>query len=251
MKDIKKDWEYNVLGIDNYNKPDKLKIYYNFIKKNHNKMNGDLLEIGVFNGKTLLSTALLLKELGSDKTIYGFDSFSGFPPIYHENDSFEKFDQLFRKGEISSDHLNDHKKLIFYKDIFESKKEITPKNISTSNDFSEVNYKLLKEKIKFFQLDNIKLVKGDFKETMTNSTYKEKKFMSVFLDCDLYESYKVSFNFFWEKLEKNGILYLDEYYSLKFPGARIATNEFLGDQINKLKLFKEDDKDFERWYLIK
>ena len=53
MNRINKDWEYNILGIDNYNKPDKLKIYYDFIIKNHNKLEGDILEIGVFNGKTL------------------------------------------------------------------------------------------------------------------------------------------------------------------------------------------------------
>lgn len=251
MNRINKDWEYNILGIDNYTKPDKLKIYYDFIIKNHNKLEGDILEIGVFNGKTLLSTALLLKEIGSKKIVYGFDSFSGFPPVYHENDSFDKFFELFEKGEISKSHLDDHKKLLYYKNLFQKNKKITPKNISTSNDFSGVNYDILKEKINHFQLDNIKLVEGDFKDTMINSTLKENKFMSVFLDCDLYESYKISFNFFWEKLEKGAMVYLDEYYSLKFPGARIATNEFLKDKKIKLNFHIENDKDFERWYLIK
>ena len=66
-KKIKKNWEFNVLGIDNYKKDGKLSYYYNFIEENINKIQGDLLEVGVFRGKTIISTALLLKELGSKK----------------------------------------------------------------------------------------------------------------------------------------------------------------------------------------
>lgn len=42
-------------------------------------MPGDIVEAGVFQGHTLLATALLLRELGSDKKVVGFDSFTGFP----------------------------------------------------------------------------------------------------------------------------------------------------------------------------
>ena len=47
---------------------------------------------------------------------------------------------------------------------------------------------------------------------------------------------------------KKGIIYLDEYYSLKFPGAKIATDKFCREKIfpNKIKNLKED---FERWYI--
>ena len=46
------------------------------------------------------------------------------------------------------------------------------------------------------------------------------KVMSAVIDCDLYESYQDSLNFIWYKLSKRGFIHLDEYYSLKYPGAR-------------------------------
>ena len=84
---------------------------------------------------------------------------------------------------------------------------------------------------------------------MLNS--KPKKIMAAFIDCDLYESYMQSLNFVWNRLEPKGIIQVDEYYSLKFPGARIACDKFFkGKNFNKKKYFSKDD-DFERWFFIK
>ena len=70
-KILKNDWEFNVLNIYNYNKPGPFSSYFEFIKKNHKKLSGDLLEAGVHKGKSLLSVALYLKEIGSKKKVYG------------------------------------------------------------------------------------------------------------------------------------------------------------------------------------
>ena len=59
---LKDDWEFNVLGLYNYNKPGKLEKYFNYIIENHNYIDGDIIEAGVFRGRTLISTGLLLKE---------------------------------------------------------------------------------------------------------------------------------------------------------------------------------------------
>ena len=64
---LKNDWEFSVLNIYNYNKPGPFSSYFDFIKKNHKKIPGDLLEAGVHKGKSLLSVALFLKEIGSKK----------------------------------------------------------------------------------------------------------------------------------------------------------------------------------------
>jgi hypothetical protein len=37
--------------------------------------------------------ALMLKEIGSSKKVYGFDSFEGFPPVYHPNDDLRMFQE--------------------------------------------------------------------------------------------------------------------------------------------------------------
>ena len=52
---------------------------------------------------------------------------------------------------------------------------------------------------------------------------------SGIIDSDLYNSYKVALKFFWPRLIKGGCLYLDEYFSFKYPGAKIACDEFFNE----------------------
>jgi hypothetical protein len=250
MKKLIKNWEYDVLGIDNYKLEGKFSAYYNFIKENHNKIEGDIAEVGVYKGKSLLATALLLKEIGSKKIVYGFDSFSGFPPILSENDKLSKFKDLYDQNLITKDHLDNHNQLIEFNKLI-SKNKINELNISTSNDFSDANLNLLKEKIKYLNLDNIILIEGDFDKTMTQDFTKTNNFMASMFDCDLYESYKISFEFIWPRLADGGLIFLDEYYSLKFPGAKIATDEFLNNRGLKAEMLELKRNEFERWIIKK
>lgn len=250
MKKLKDSWEFNVLGVYNYNSPGKLEPYYQWIVDNHNDIDGDILEAGVFNGKSLLATALLLKDLNSNKKVYGFDSFSGFPPVYHKNDNLEIFKELFEKKIISEEHYIAHKKLKEYRSLIHNS-TIDVKNISSSIDFSDSSEEKLVKKINFLELDNIVLVKGSFEETMVNTKYPNLKLMAALMDCDLYSSYKLALPYIWKRLELNGYIYLDEYYSLKFSGARIATNEFVENKNSKPMMYNKKDGDFERWSLVK
>ena len=58
-----------------------LRFFYKYIINNHDKIKGDILDLGVFRGRSLITTALILKKLGSKKKVYGFDTFSGFPKL--------------------------------------------------------------------------------------------------------------------------------------------------------------------------
>jgi len=248
MKILSKDWEFNVLGVDNFKRPGKLKPYYDYIRENHRILDGDICEVGVYRGNSILATAMLLKELKSDKTIWGYDSFEGFPS-YHSNDALKNFGILFKKGKITKEHFEDYKLNRTYK-AFVKQTKINVKNISTSEDFSQNSLKELNRKINYLGLDNIKLIKGDFSETM-NEVEAEKKFFAALIDCDLYEGYKKSLPFVYNRLTAKGYMYLDEYYSLKFPGAKIATDEFFAKK--KEKPFKHFtySEDFQRWAVIK
>lgn len=247
---LKEDWEYNTLGIYNYKRPGKLKNYIDFIIENQVYLEGDILEAGVFRGKTLLGIALLLKEINSNKKIYGFDSFSGFPPIYSEYDDIKKFFDLMNQGRISKEHYEKIEKNLTFKS-FEIKGELGAKNLSASGDFSNTNIQSLQKKIELLELDNIILVPGNFDESMKSDQFPEMKLMAAILDCDLYMSYKVSLPFIWEKLVNGGYIYLDEYYSLKFPGARIACDEFFNNKFNKPQKHVQELGDFERWFVRK
>ena len=245
------DFEFNMLGIYNYKQTGKLSYYFEFLDANLQK-EGDLIEAGVFRGYTLLAVALFLKEKKSDKKVYGYDSFKGFPPIYHENDSMEKFEDLYSESKISEEH---------YKQIQTSKKirqltiennKIETKSISSSSDFKDTSKILLENKIDFLGLNNIILVDGDFTETMEKQQeIRPKSILGGIIDCDLYESYKIALNFIWPKLAKTNLLFLDEYYSLKFPGAKVAVDEFIKNKSALLIKNHENKEDFERWYLKK
>ena len=62
------NWELDVLGIHNWRSNySAFKNYFEYIRKNHKKIEGDILEFGVFNGASLLATAIILKKLKSKK----------------------------------------------------------------------------------------------------------------------------------------------------------------------------------------
>lgn len=244
-----KSWEKNVWGIYDFSSHTKLAKTVAWFIDHGCTLKGDICEFGVFKGKGLLAWALLCKELGVDKKVIGFDSFSGFPPIYHEKDQLEKFGTLHDKGEISTKHYQDSLKLKEIREIIKQV-EINVMNISSSEDFSNNTLETLYRKIEMLKLDNIELAVGDFNETMVEK-HCDQVCLALF-DCDLYESYHISLAATLPRLVAGGVCYLDEYYSLKFPGARIAVNEVINkNQDLKLKLVHTEDDGFERWHITK
>ena len=70
---------------------------------------------------------------------------------------------------------------------------------------------------------NVKLLKGYFSEVLPSYT---DDIDVLFLDCDLYESYLDCLHNLYEQVVSGGVIIFDEYYSHKYPGARVAVNEF-------------------------
>ena len=149
-----KKWELGALNIYDYSIPGPLDIYFDFIKNNYKYVDGNIFEFGVFKGKSLLATSLLLKSLGSKKKVIGFDSFSGFPS-YNSKDDLDQFKILFDSKRISKKHYEDALKNIEIRSLYLKKESnLNAKNISNSEDFSNCNYQILQSKIKFLELDN-------------------------------------------------------------------------------------------------
>jgi hypothetical protein len=244
----KENWEFNLLGIYNYTRPGPYELYFNNIRLRALLDPGDLMEVGIFNGRTLLATALLLQEIGSQKLVYGFDSFSGFP------NSPSKLDELSLNkihDELGLDFKVRSQRLLDVREFFTESKT-NSHTISSSRDFSDSNLQLLNKKIEFLGLSNIRLVPGPFIDTMTKKNSISAGVFSGFLDCDLYDSYVISLNFIWPQLIRGGVLYADEYYSLKFPGARIAIDNFVKDKkVKKIKYSGDINDEFQRNLIIK
>ncbi len=100
-------------------------------------------------------------------------------------------------------------------------------------------------------------MEGSFSETLLNKSPTHKdlhnlKFSAVMFDCDLYESYNLALDYAWPKLVSGGMMFFDEYYSLKFPGAKISCDNFFRDKKNQITWVKEVDfSGWERNYVIK
>ena len=238
------------MGIYNYRKIGTFKPMFDYIAENHDKIAGDIVDVGVYRGVTTLGLGLFLKEIGSDKKVYGFDSFSGFPPASNPNDEFERFEEMFSQGKISKAYWEAVQ--YYWKTIgfLKEGKQLDQFTVSTSENFANTSKELLERKIDYLGLDNIELIEGFFEDTMTDGQ-APSKVLAVNLDCDLYDGYVNTFDFIWERLSPGGYIWLDEYYSLKFPGARIATDEFLADKAEKPKMYPRNKGEFERWHIIK
>ena len=248
MRELKESWEFAVVGIANYRKTgwncDK---YLEFIKKNHDKLPGDLVECGVYRGNTLLAVAMLLKELGSDKHVWGYDTFSGFPPVYAPEDKLEKFDELLAGGVVTQEHYDQAMRNLKLREYMVGA-PINAGNISTSGAFTQTSEEIIRHKAEYLGLDNFTLMPGCFGDTMkVDSTNGPKEIFACLMDCDLYQSHMDALPFAWDRLVPGGLIFLDEYYSLKFPGARIAINSFFKDKADQPELLEHLPTEFERW----
>mgnify|MGYP001361244978 CR=1 FL=1 len=244
---------YTTIGIDNFSElsQSRLRFLYRHIRENHRDYEGDIFEFGVFRGASLIAMAMLLKQLGSDKKIYGFDSFSGFPR-FNEKDSLSNFSSSDYKESFSAAVLDRFEMLSGIKSKLLSM-QINEENISTSSNFSDTSLDALKKKIDLLGLDNIVLIDGDFKKTLP--IFFEDHEIDIFaanLDCDLYDGYEIALPFIWDGLVKGGYLHLDEYYSLKFPGAKLACDKFFKEKnISPNSHVNIRPGEFERFYITK
>lgn len=247
---INNNWEFNILNIYNFNLAGPYSYIFRFIEEKQSLLGGDILEAGVYRGRMTLALATFLKRLNLPGTVYGFDTFEGFPKLSRE-DSFENFEKLWAQGEISDYHFEQIKILEFYNTKL-LQRGVSPDDISTSGRFEVAKLDELKRKIEYLRLDNIKLVKGPFEATMNDEDFENTTFSLVFIDCDLYAGYMDTLSFAWKRLLNGGIVFLDEYYSLKFPGARLAVKEFFYGRTDfKLIQVADSQDDFERWVILK
>ena len=248
---------YNCLEIQNSNieGSSPYRFWYDDFRQNFFKRNGDIYEFGVYRGSSLIAFALLAKRLGSDKHIWGFDSFSGFPS-YSFEDNLENFSL---ENGFSQELLDSHEFLLKIKSVdtnlggnYSSLKN-NFKKLGKSGLFEDTSYDALLKKIEFLELDNITLVPGNFNDTVPNHFNKSKRqVFSANLDCDLYQGYSLCLPFIFKNLEPKGYIHLDEYYSLKYPGPKIATDKFLKNCPNAfLKKNPTRKGEFERFFIRK
>ncbi len=197
------------------------------------------VECGVYRGTTFFPIYHFMSQVFEAFFAYAIDSFNGFPSdvLLHSNDHFERFESLYNEGRISKYHLmcatdrqydlvnNEHQSRKYFNNcklLFASRCRDKPE---------------------------ISIIETPFSLLRSNFNDPPKQFDLVFLDCDLYLSYKQCLSFFKDKTD---IFIADEYFSLKYPGARVACDEFVQEN-SGWKLFGKTETNpyFERWSIKK
>ena len=156
---------------------------------------GDVIECGVYRGASLRRIAKTVKEKAPDRTVFGLDSFEGFPTggiTEHDTQMFRSETRLMGKFKDADD---------------------VPARLET---FSEV-----------FDL-TIELRKGYFEHTLPDLA--DRPFCFLHLDCDTYAGHKEVLDAIYPQISPGGIIVLDDYNAPAWPGATQAVDEFLADK---------------------
>jgi hypothetical protein len=163
-------------------------------------LDGDVIECGVFRGKSLLRIATWLKQHGVRKSIHGLDSFDGFP-----------VDGI---GEVD---LGPGRTVQKVRGRFRGASDAPRSILRTAADLDLP----------------IRLHVGLFDETLPRLIGSGRKFCFVHIDCDIYESYRHCLEKLYDATVPGGIILFDEYRCPMWPGATQAVDEFFADKPEK------------------
>ena len=184
--------------------PPRLRLLYELSKRiNKEKVIGDIVECGVYNGGSaaMMSSAQSF-DRKSVRHLWLFDSFEGLPSPT-ENDglyerthyykgwcggSVEKVHEIFRILDLSREYLH--------------------------------------------------IIKGLFQETFTQENTKIVNIALLHIDADWYESVKICLETFYPKVSHGGYVVFDDYNT--FSGCKKAVHEYFDKHNLKVKLETRD-----------
>lgn len=167
---------------------------------------GDVIELGVFKGSSLIQFATFRELLENEKSrkIVGFDVFGKFPLTEKMASDVKFIDEWNNKFE---------NEFVSKQDIYNS---LERKNIS-----------------------NVELIEGDINHTideyMRNNPHTRIALLHI--DTDTYEPAKAGLEKLYDRVVRGGIIIFDDYATIE--GETVAVDEFLADKdytISKLPL---------------
>lgn len=167
-----------------------LRDFANYVKEE--QIQGAVAECGVNNG----DFSMYINEYFSDRKLYLFDTFEGFA----EADLIEER----RIG--NADFINGA--------------------FNNNNVFSDALEKYVIGRMPHKEMCEIR--KGYFPDTAKDIV--DETFCFVNLDMDLYVPQKEGLRFFFDKMEKRGVILLHDYFDPVLPGVKKAVKDFLKER---------------------
>jgi len=175
---------------------------------------GDIVELGVYRGATLLTWAHLLeiRNMGDRaKKVVGFENFSGFTEL-DLKDGVEDYKYDKKLHGCSGSRFKSQ--LLDIIDIFNADRFIPYK-------------------------ERIELVEGDIEQTIPEYVENNPgmRISLLNIDCDTYRPSKVALETLWPLITKGGIVVLDEYSIRPWEGESRAVDEFFEDKAVEIRKF--------------
>ena len=169
-----------------------------------NKIEGDIVECGVWKGGNLILCQKYLNLQNAIIKIHGFDNFEG----------------MVKPKEIDADYRN-----VPASEMHSLFKKDKNKNSWAYCSLEEIN-KNINETV---PKHNIKLIKGIVEKTLLEPKNLPDKISILRLDTDFYESTKIELEILYPKLVSGGFLIIDDYGH--FKGCRKAVDEYFKDDL--------------------
>ena len=205
MPDFKKDfeWENSFYLSCDITRIGKMLAHYELFKMVQN-VPGAICECGVFKGASLARFAAFRDIFGNpfSKKVIGFDIFGTFPETAFPPDREKREDFIQSAGDQS------------------------------------ISVEQMRGVLKQKQCDRfVELVAGDICITLPKyvEEHPELKLSLLNLDTDIYEPAVVVLEYLYPKLEKGGVLILDDYGT--FPGETKAVDEYFSGKNVEIKKF--------------
>ena len=165
-----------------------------------NKIDGDLVECGVWKGGSIMAMALALKELGDTRReIYLYDTFSGMSTPTNVDISYNgtPAQKIFYNHTISKDLVG----------LWGSSLEEVKSNIYSIG----------------YPIDKFHFIQGKVEDTLPENI--PEKIALLRLDTDWYESTKHELIHLFPLLSNKGVIIIDDYG--QWQGARKAVDEYI------------------------
>lgn len=181
------------------------------------KVPGEIVECGVGKAKSFQMLAILMNHYRRPESLWGFDSFEGYPEPTAEDASVRNR----QKGEWN--FLDDH----LVKGVL--------RHAGMESDF----------------LSRVKLVKGFVEDTLPKTVDQIGPIALLHLDINLYSGYKTCLEKLFPKVAKGGAVLFDEYMNRNdaevCPGAKKAIDEYFRGKPYKI----ERDEKYGKYFVVK
>lgn len=183
-------------------------LAHSFLMSKVVNLPGDVVELGVFAGTSLMTWAKLLEVWNVNdrqKTVWGFDNWSGFNKLQKKDGKFDKRVGKQRGGWSAEKAEQILKELI---DLFDQDRFVPYK-------------------------PRIRLIKGNICRTIPRwkKDHPGVRISLLHFDADMYEPTMSGLRHLWPLVVKGGIILFDEYGIPPWEGESKAVDEFFAGKI--------------------